>query len=74
MSSTFSRILEIAARWLAVAMIGLLCWIGKDTVLQLRQIQADLVNIKMKLAVMEANAMTAETVKQIVKLELLEKK
>ena len=71
MSVITKSIFEVAARWLAASLIGLCCWIGRDTVLQLRQIQSDLVGIKLKLATIEANAMTPETVKQLIQLELI---
>lgn len=70
MSVTVKNISEQAARWLAAALIALLCWIGKDTVLQLRQIQSDLISIKVKLAVMESSMMTPETVRQLIQMEL----
>ena len=70
MSVTLKNIAEQAARWLAACLIAILCWLAKDTLLQLRQIQADLANIKLQLAVMEAKAMTPETVRQLIRLEL----
>ena len=68
--TTMKNISEQAVRLLAAALIGLCCWIGKDTLLQLRRIQTDLESIKVKLAVMEANAMTPATVKQLIQVEL----
>ena len=70
MSMTLKNIAEQAARWFAAALIAVLCWLAKDTLLQLRQIQADLANIKLQLAVMEAKAMTPDTVRQLILLEL----
>ena len=64
------NIAEQAARGLAVALIGVLCWLARDTLLQLRKIQADLVSIQLKLVTMEANAMTPEAVRQLIQLEM----
>ena len=64
------NIMEQAARWLAACLIAVLCWLARDTLLQLRKIQADLVSIQLKLATMEAAAMTPETVRQLIQLEM----
>ncbi len=71
MSVTMKNISEQAARWLFAALVAVLCWMGRDTVLQLRRIQTDLEGIKVKLAVMEANAMTPDTVRQLIQLEMV---
>ena len=69
---TVKDITENSVRWLAAALIGLLCWIGRDTVVQLRRIQTDLEGIKVKLVLMEANAMTPDTVRQLIQLEMID--
>lgn len=71
MSVGMKNVFEMAARGLMALLVALLCWIGKDAVLQLRQIQADLVGIKVKLAVMESSMMTPDTVRQLIQVELL---
>lgn len=72
MSARVRDILEIAARWIAAAFFGLLCFIGRDALVQLRRIQTDLVGIKVKLAQMEASALTPDAVRQLIKVELYE--
>lgn len=70
MSGRVRDILEVAAKWIAAAFFGLLCFIGRDALVQLHRIQSDLVGIKVKLAEMEAGAMTPDTVRQLIKAEL----
>ena len=74
MGAKVRDILEVAARWIAAAFFGLLCFIGRDALVQLHRIQADLVGIKVKLAQMEASALTPEAVRQLIKVELYENK
>ena len=74
MSARIRDILEIAARWIAAAFLGLLSFIGRDALVQLRRIQTDLVGIQVKLAQMEASALTPDAVRQLIKVELYESK
>lgn len=74
MSAKVQMVLEVVAKWVTAAFFGLLCFLGRDALVQLRQIQTDLVGIKVKLAAMEASAMTPEAVRQMIKVELYEGK
>lgn len=61
---------EAAAKASLYILLAVLVYLAKDTVLTLRQIQQDILNIKIKLAVMESASVGEDKVRVMIKEEL----
>lgn len=70
MNSGLKPVWELAARVLAYAFATVCIFMGKEVIVQLKTIQADLANIKTRLIVIETRAVTSDEVRALIREEL----